>query len=68
MNPRKQKNMFLIADFINFLTKCFNMEAVIFYTIFIPMGAMYLHARMFFTLAYTTSIPVGAMYLHARML
>ena len=26
---------------------------------------MYLHARMFCTLAHTTSIPVGAMYLHA---
>ena len=27
---------------------------------------MYLHARMFCTLANTTSIPVGAMYLHSR--
>ena len=33
------------------------MEMVIFYTTFIPMGVMYLHARMFFTLADTTSIP-----------
>ena len=31
----------------------------------IPMGAMYLHARMFCTLVHT-SIPVCAMYLHAR--
>ena len=44
------------------------MERVIFYTTFIPIGAIYLHARTFFTLADTTSIPVGAMYLHARML
>ena len=44
-----------------------NMEMVILYTTFIPMGAMYLHARTFLTLAYTTSIPMGAMYLHARM-
>ena len=28
---------------------------------------MYLHARMFFTLADTTSIPRGAIYLHARI-
>ena len=28
---------------------------------FIPMGVMYLHARMLFTLADTTSIPMGAM-------
>ena len=34
---------------------------------FIPMHAMYLHARTFFTLPDTTSIPMGAMYLHARM-
>ena len=33
-----------------------NMEMVIFYTTFIPMGAMYLHARTFFTLADTTSV------------
>ena len=32
----------------------------------IPMGAVYLHARMFWTLAHMT-IPVGAMYLDARM-
>ena len=44
-----------------------NMERVIFYTTFIPMGEMYLHARMFFTLADTTSLPMGAMYLHSRM-
>ena len=44
-----------------------NMETVIFYTTFIPMGAMYLLARMFFTLADTTSISMGAMYLNARM-
>ena len=45
-----------------------NMETVIFYvTTFIPTGAMYLHARTFFTLADTTSISVGVMYLHARM-
>ena len=37
------------------------------YTTFIPMGAMYLHARTFFTRADTTSIPMGVMYLHARM-
>ena len=43
-----------------------NMKTVIFYSTFIPMGAMYLHAITFFTLAHTTSIPVGAMYLHAR--
>ena len=43
------------------------MEMVIFYTTFSPMGAMYLHARTFWTLAHTTSIPVGVMYLHARM-
>ena len=44
-----------------------NMETVIFYTTFIPMGAMYLHARMFCTLAHMSSIQMGAMYLHARM-
>ena len=58
-----------------------NMETVIFYvynfythgcnvfmcTTFIPIGAMYLHARTFFTLTDNTSIPMGAMYLHARM-
>ena len=44
-----------------------NMETVIFYTTFIPMGVMYLHLRLFFTLADTTSIPMDAMYLHARM-
>ena len=31
------------------------------------MGAMYLHTRMFFTLADTIPIPMGVMYLHARM-
>ena len=41
------------------------METVIFYTTLMLMGAMYLHARTFFTLA-DTSIPIGAMYLHAR--
>ena len=30
-------------------------------TIFIPMGEMYLHARMFFALAQLSSIPMGAM-------
>ena len=35
------------------------METEIFYTTFIPMGVMYLHARTFFTLADTTSIPMG---------
>ena len=44
-----------------------NMKTVIFYTTFIPMGAMYLDARMFFALADATSIPMGAIYLHARM-
>ena len=44
-----------------------NMQTVIFYTTFIPIGVMYLHARPFFTLADTTSIPMGAMYLHVRM-
>ena len=43
------------------------METVIFYETFVPMGAMYLHARTFFTLTDTTSIPMGVMYLHARM-
>ena len=42
------------------------METVIFCTTFIPMGAMVLHARMFFTLAHMTSICVGAIYLHGR--
>ena len=42
------------------------MEIVIFYKTFIPMGAMYLYARTFCTLAHMTSIPVGVMYLHAR--
>ena len=36
-------------------------------TISIPMGAMYLHARIFFTQADITSILMFAMYLHARM-
>ena len=31
------------------------------------MGAMYLHARMCFSLTDATSIPMGAMYIHARM-
>ena len=44
-----------------------NMETVIFYTTFIPMGVMHLHARMYFTLTDITSISIGAMYLHARM-
>ena len=44
-----------------------NMETVIFYKTFIPVGAMYLHKRTFFILYDTTSIPMGAMYLHARM-
>ena len=35
-------------------------------TTFIPMGAMYLHARMFYTLAHTSSIPIGAMYLYMQ--
>ena len=43
-----------------------NMETVIFYKTLIPMGAMYLHTRTFWTLAHTTSILVGAKYLHAR--
>ena len=43
-----------------------NMETVIFRTTFIPMGPMYLHARMFFTLADTTSIPMGAIYFHMQ--
>ena len=30
------------------------------------MGAMYLHARMFCTLAHTSSIPMGAMYLYMQ--
>ena len=34
-----------------------NMETVIFYATFIHMGAMYLHARTFFTLADTTLYP-----------
>ena len=34
-----------------------NMETVIYYKTFIPIGAMYLHARMFFTLTDSTSIP-----------
>ena len=42
-----------------------NVEMVIFYTTFIHMGVMYLHARTFVTFADTTSIPMGAMYLHA---
>ena len=29
-------------------------------TIFIPMGEMYLHARMFHALAHMSSIPMGA--------
>ena len=41
------------------------METVIFYTTFIPMGVMYLHARIIFTHSDTTSIPMGTMYLHA---
>ena len=32
-------------------------------TSIIPMVAMYLHAKMFCTLAHTSSIPMGAMYL-----
>ena len=44
-----------------------NMETVIFYTTFIPIGVMYLDARTFFTLTDTTSIPMSVMYLHARM-
>ena len=32
----------------------------------IPMGVMYLHARMFCTLAHTSSIPMGAMYLYMQ--
>ena len=43
-----------------------NMEMEIFNATFITMGAIYLHARTFFTLADTTSIPMGALYLHAR--
>ena len=43
-----------------------NMETVIFYTTFIPIGAMYLHSRMFFTLAHTSSIPMGAIYLYMQ--
>ena len=30
------------------------------------MGAMYLHARTFFTLAHTSFIPMGAMYLYMQ--
>ena len=41
-----------------------DMEMVIFYTTFTPMGATY---RILFTLADTTSIHVGAMYLYARV-
>ena len=44
-----------------------NIETAIFYTTFIPMGEMYLHAGMFFTVADTTYIPMSAMYLHARI-
>ena len=44
-----------------------NMETVIFYTTFIPVGARYLHARTFFTLADSTSMLMGVMYFHARM-
>ena len=43
-----------------------NMVTVIFYTTFIPVGVMYLHARMFFTLTDTTSIPMSAMYLYMQ--
>ena len=32
----------------------------------IPMGAMYLHARMFCTLFQMSSIPMGAMYLYMQ--
>ena len=53
------------------LSYCFlpmgNMETWIFYTTFIPMAAIYLHARTFLTLADTSSIPIRVMYLHARM-
>ena len=35
-------------------------------TTFIPMGALYLHARMFYTLAHTSSVPIGAMYLYMQ--
>ena len=37
-----------------------NMGMVIFYTTFIQMGAMCLHARTFFALTDTISIPMGA--------
>ena len=34
---------------------------------YIPVGAMYLHARTFCALTDTTVIPAGEKYLHARM-
>ena len=43
-----------------------NMEMLIFYTTFIPMGVMYLHARTFWILAHTSSIPMGAMNLYMQ--
>ena len=43
------------------------METGIFYTTFIPIGAMYLYMQEHSVLTHTTSIPVGGMYIHARM-
>ena len=67
----KIKNMFLIANFINFcdgwvIFTCKNVLYTRSY-VSIHMGAMYLHERTFFTLADTTAIPMGVMFLHERM-
>ena len=71
--------MFLIADFINFLTKSVlsvsnsevmspvsKIKTFFICTTFKPMGVMCLHARMFCTVTHTSSIPLCAMYLYMQ--